>query len=152
MRKPFQGVFNIIRFNWHYYLISIILVFGILFIYPEVNPILSIALQSLVILLIFSTTISLIVSAYIYDFSDLYSLSWTGDSDLHKKQIIVNINAGFDETSDLIQQKFSTADLRVFDFYNPDRHTEVSIKRARKAYPPFPGTQSISTNALTVSK
>ena len=28
----------------------------------------------------------------------------------------------------------------VLDFYDPEKHTEVSIKRARKAYPPFEGT------------
>ena len=151
MRKPFQGVFNIIRFNWHYFLISVIIGIAILFIYPEVSPILATGLKSLLIFLILTTTISLIVSTYIYDFSDLYSLSWTGDSDLNKKQEIVNINAGFDETSFLIEQKFPAADLHVFDFYNPDKHTEVSIKRARRAYPPFPGTQSVSTNALTMA-
>ncbi|HTE25499.1 MAG TPA: hypothetical protein VK664_13150 [Flavitalea sp.] len=129
---------------------SIILVITIIFIYPEVSPILAIGLKIVIIFLIFSTIISLIVSAYIYDFSHLYSLSWTDNSDQHKKQKIVNINAGFDETSVLIRQKFPAADLYVFDFYNPDRHTEVSIKRARRAYPPYPGTQSVSTSALTI--
>jgi len=36
----------------------------------------------------------------------------------------------------------------VFDFYNPKDHTEVSIKRARNAYPPYPGTKHVSTVKL----
>jgi hypothetical protein len=35
--------------------------------------------------------------------------------------------------------------LKVFDFYAPSTHTEISIERARKAYPVYPGTQIIST-------
>ncbi len=61
---------------------------------------------------------------------------------------IVNINAGFDETSNLLRSKFANSELVVFDFYDPAKHTEVSIKRARKAYPPFPNTQQVKTNHL----
>jgi hypothetical protein len=38
--------------------------------------------------------------------------------------------------------------LRVFDFYDPLKHTEISIERARNAYPPFPGTEKIDTSAV----
>ena len=31
----------------------------------------------------------------------------------------------------------------MFDFYDPAKHTEVSIRRAREAYPPFPNTQQV---------
>ena len=52
------------------------------------------------------------------------------------------------ETSSLLKTKFPGAALFVFDFYDPKKHTEVSIKRARKAYLPFPGTQQANTNHL----
>jgi ubiquinone/menaquinone biosynthesis C-methylase UbiE len=65
-----------------------------------------------------------------------------------KPDSIMNVNAGFDETSDLLVQKYPDASLRVLDFYDPDKHTEISIQRARNAYPPFPGTLSIETNKI----
>jgi ubiquinone/menaquinone biosynthesis C-methylase UbiE len=61
---------------------------------------------------------------------------------------ILNINAGFDETSSIIQTKYPKAELIVCDFYDPQKHTEISIARARKAYPPYPKTIQISTNQL----
>jgi ubiquinone/menaquinone biosynthesis C-methylase UbiE len=92
--------------------------------------------------------ISLSVSYFVYDCSSLYKLTW-----LHNLQIgnkIININAGFDETSQLIRKRYPNAELSVLDFYDPTKHTEVSIKRARKAYLPFPKTIRTSTTHLPV--
>ena len=61
---------------------------------------------------------------------------------------MVNIHAGFDETSILLSTKFPDAELIVFDFYDPEKHTEVSIKRARKAYPSYPNTKKIITSTI----
>jgi len=61
---------------------------------------------------------------------------------------VVNINAGFDEISHLISAELAGSDLIVYDFYDPLKHTEVSIKRARKAYLTFTGTQQISTTNI----
>lgn len=93
-----------------------------------------------------TTIISLLVSWYVYDWSELYRLEWMPEVPAGAN--IVNIHAGFDETSALLADKYPAADLRVLDFYDPQLHTEVSIKRARRAYPPYPGTVSISTNDL----
>lgn len=92
--------------------------------------------------------VSLAVSFYVYDLSDLYSFNWLNELSIQPNQKIVNINAGFDETSALFHYKFPAAELVVFDFYNPLKHTEVSIKRARKAYPLFQGTIKVSPSAL----
>ena len=51
----------------------------------------------------------------------------------------------------MLRAKFDTAQLTVFDFYDPQKHTEVSIKRARNAYPPFPNTQQVTTSNLTLA-
>ncbi|MCO5935136.1 class I SAM-dependent methyltransferase [Mucilaginibacter sp. RB4R14] len=61
---------------------------------------------------------------------------------------IVNIHAGFDETSEILNAKFPAAKLTVLDFYNPLKHTEVSIKRARNAYKPFHATKQVITTNL----
>ena len=60
----------------------------------------------------------------------------------------MNINAGFDETSALIRQRFPDCDLHVVDLYDPGKHTEPSIERARSAYPAFPGTRSVNAARL----
>lgn len=93
--------------------------------------------------------ISLFVSFYIYDLSDLYQLTWIENADNKK---LLNINAGFDETSKIIINKFPKTDLTICDFYNPYKHTEISIKRARKAYPPNPKTISVTTDKLPFSE
>lgn len=144
-RKPFQGVLNIIRFNWHFYLIAGITFIILIFLKSVFPP----SLQSLILigasLALFTILISLLVSFYIYDLSDLYQLKWLNHLDNTK---ILNISAGFDETSEMIQNKFRDVDLTVCDFYNPIKHKEISIKRARQLYRPQPGTITVSTERL----
>src|SRR5690606_13997095 len=63
---------------------------------------------------------------------------------------ILNIHAGFDETSDIIKQKFINAELTIFDFYDEQKHTEISIKRARKFFPDSEKTIQVPTNQFPV--
>lgn len=135
-RKPFQGVGNIIRFNWHFYLLSLLVIAAGYYFGWYVITSLAVA----------ASIVSLLVSWYIYDYSDLYELNWIPGS--HTEGVIVNIHAGFDETSLLLAKKFSKSSLQIIDFYNPEKHTEVSIRRARKAYPVLPQTVSADTNKL----
>lgn len=148
VRKPFQGVLNIIRFNWHFYVIAMVLIIASLMILVYVDNDVKhyILLTDLIILL--SMFISLGVSHWIYDKSGLYELNWITLPNIPSK--IVNIHAGFDETSHLIASQFADSDLQVFDFYDADKHTEVSIKRARKVYSTYPQTQTMKTNKLPV--
>ena len=149
MRKPYQGVLNIIKFNWHFYLIAIVFVSLLLVSVSRLPVALHLLIYVIIILVLLTTTISLLVSHYIYDRSDLYKLNWLDESNesLH----IITINAGFDETSNLLASKFTNSKLIVLDFYNPVYHTEVSIKRARKAYAPFPNTIKISTSKIPLT-
>lgn len=148
LRKPYQGVWNIIRFNWHFYVLSIGLTIGLLFL-PRVQttipPEYSIFSAFAILLL---TIVSLLASHYIYDSSGLYSLKWLDKLALDQVDSIVNINAGFDETSVLLAKKYADARLVVLDFYDHDKHTEVSIKRARKAYPSYSNTVQITTDNI----
>lgn len=142
-RKPFQGVFNIIRFNWHFYLIALVTLFVLILLSPLFpKPVENIVFIG-VIMTSFTIIISLLVSYNVYDISNLYQLKWLGD--LNNKKIL-NINAGFDETSKIIQEQSNNSTLTICDFYDPLKHTEVSIKRARKAYPPNPNTVSVQTS------
>ncbi|MEP3210291.1 MAG: class I SAM-dependent methyltransferase [Maribacter sp.] len=148
IRKPFQGITNIIRFNWHFYALSLGLALVLFYLSAIQTPIpraYSLLLASVIVL---TTLISLAVSLYIYDTSGLYALKWLDKLAVDQPDIIVNVNAGFDETSALFAKKYSRAELFVLDFYDPIKHTEVSIKRARKAYPPYPNTLQIKTDTI----
>ncbi|MBC7450736.1 MAG: methyltransferase domain-containing protein [Cytophagales bacterium] len=144
IRKPFQGVSNIIRFNWHFYVIACCLVLALFSTANYFEKPFTHFIYLSGVLALSSIIVSLLTSLYVYDFSGLYRLHWVEQS--NSEQIIVNINAGFDETSYLLRAKFKNAALIVLDFYNPEKHTEVSIKRARKAYPAFPNTKQIETS------
>ncbi|MBW8687929.1 class I SAM-dependent methyltransferase [Chitinophaga rhizophila] len=144
IRKPFQGVYNIIRFNWHLYAISALLMVLCIMVASFLT---GFSLLYLVAgLILTANIISLTVSVYVYDLSDLYKLYWIREQD--DASLIVNIHAGFDETSLLLKHKYKNAVLRVIDFYDPAKHTEVSIQRARKAYPALPETIRSATTQL----
>jgi len=149
IRKRYQGVCNIVRFNWHYYALSLAIIVFMLLFQHNLSTWFRIASNVLIFLTVYLTFISLAVSAYVYDFSDLYKLTWLGNSEPGEERIL-NISAGFDETSILFKNKFRNSELLVFDFYNPERHTEVSIERARKACKAYPGTQHVDTNHLPI--
>ena len=149
MRKPLQGVGNIVRFNWHFYVIALVVIFALIFVANYLGGSLKMLTYLAVIAIILSTLISLVASLYIYDLSGFYHLKWIEDEG--NPEQLVNINAGFDETSILLKNKFANAQLNALDFYDPKKHTEVSIKRARKAYPPFPDTKTIETTTLPLA-
>lgn len=144
VRKPFQGVVNIIRFNWHYYAIAASVIMLLLIFRNNFNTV----ADALIILICGTILLSLAVSAYIYDLSGLYRLTWLNDGGLGEKQHIINISAGFDETSALLKTKFHASELIAADFYDPAKHTEVSIRRARKRYLPYPGTVKINPEQI----
>lgn len=146
VRKPFQGILNIIRFNWHFYVIAIVLVLLTILLSNYANPTIKIILQIISLFILITIFVSLSVSYYVYDLSGFYKLKWINNNDDNIS--IININAGFDETSALLKKKFINSNLIALDFYNPYKHREVSIKRARKQYPPYPNTQEIETSKI----
>jgi ubiquinone/menaquinone biosynthesis C-methylase UbiE len=141
IRKPAQGVLNIIQFNWHFFAISLattLILMSFQNIYCNV----------LCFLIFLATTISLAVSYFVYDFSGFYELKWLDQLSIKNHSKIINIHAGFDETSLLLSQKYSDSKLLIYDFYDENKHTEISIKRARKAYPNLKETLKIETAFL----
>jgi ubiquinone/menaquinone biosynthesis C-methylase UbiE len=148
IRKPFQGVWNIIRFNWHFYILSLGILLFILLLTNYANEIISFYLLLFGLLITLPIFLSLLTSYYVYDLSGLYELHWIDELESDENSKIVNVNAGFDETSALLKHKFKHSELIALDFYDPLKHTEVSIKRARKAYPAYPKTQQVSTTKL----
>jgi len=151
-RRRFQGVLNILSFNRHFYVIGLCVLAVLLFIhFLAVWP--TIVLWLILLAFIYSLIMPLVVSAYVYDFSGYYKFDWLKKvvNDNEKINVIVNINAGFDETSFIINNKFPEADLRVFDFYNAKQHTEPAIIRARKVSLTYPNTQQIASNSIPLT-
>ncbi len=148
-RRRFQGVLNILSFNRHFY------VFGLL-----VLAILIVGLSLLKVPVLWTWIITgaffyglimpLLVSTFVYDFSGYYDFHWLKSLDLNPEKVeqIVNINAGFDETSFILENKFPNAELNVFDFYNSKRHTEPAIVRARKVSMVYPNTRQIKSDEI----
>lgn len=151
IRKPFQGVTNIIRFNWHFYVLSAVVILLIFLLHYFITQSYHIYLYIFCVLIIISTSVSLLVSFYVYDVSNLYTLDWLDTLSIKPGNIIININAGFDETSFLLKSKYPANELHVFDFYDERVHTEVSIKRATLAYPPYPNTILITTASIPLA-
>ena len=145
-RTAFQGITNIIRFNWHFYVIALAIMAAGSFLPVGISLLAKVAIGAIA----GSTFTSLAVSYYIYDYSGFYSFHWLDSADIGPNDHILNINAGFDETSWILKDKFPGSTLTVADFYDPVRHTEISITRARKAYPKYPGTKVINTSDIAL--
>jgi ubiquinone/menaquinone biosynthesis C-methylase UbiE len=148
-RQKFQGVLNILSFNRHFYVfgliaLTMIIISHLVFNWPSL--LFWIAISTF----LYGLIIPLIISAYVYDFSGYYKFNWLKKFNLtdSKDKQILNINAGFDETSFIIKNYFPKSDLKVFDFYNAKKHTEPAIIRARKVSLVYPNTQQIISNAI----
>jgi len=147
-RSPFQGVSNVLRFNWHFYVVAAIgIMISLLSTQYLIKDWIWIPLAAAGLILL-STLVSLFVTYYIYDLSTLYEFTWLDGTVTNSKIKILNINAGFDETSQILASKFKDSELHICDFYDSKNHTEISIKWARKVYPPHPNTLEVKTNSL----
>ena len=91
--------------------------------------------------------ISMLATLHAYDFSGLYDLRWL-DPWMKGVRFGANIHSGFDETTELIREAYPDVNWQVFDFYDPARHTEISIKRARAVHPPQSDTVKTTTSHL----
>lgn len=151
-RRSFQGVFNILSFNRHFYVVGFIilaLIIGSKYIYNWPS-----ALYLLVVLVfVYGLSMPLFVSAYVYDFSGFYNFTWLKKMQIEDSQdkFNLNINAGFDETSFILESILPNSKLQVYDFYNAEQHTEPAIVRARRVSLLYPNTQQITSNSIPLS-
>lgn len=148
-RRKFQGVLNILSFNRHFYIYGLFVLALIVFSYLIFQwP--TILFWLIVAAFIYGLLMPLIISAYVYDLSGYYDFNWLKKLNIKDTETseIVNINAGFDETSFIIKNNFPKSNLEVFDFYNSERHTEPAIIRARKVSLVYPNTQQIKSDVI----
>jgi ubiquinone/menaquinone biosynthesis C-methylase UbiE len=133
-RGPFDGVLQIVRYNWSLYVaaifVSALVVGFVLVIHPPV------ALAALLILgavtAVLWLALSLAVSHYVYDRSDLYRWQWIRERVAPSPRHVVNIHAGLDETSLALQEMYPAAEVTILDIYDPAEMPEPSIARARR--------------------
>lgn len=148
IRRPFQGVFNIVRFNWHFYIVG--LLFSSLFIivpeYFDVRYAASISLAGYAIISLM--LLSLSISYYVYDFSDLYKLLWV---DANNDELIINITAGYDETSPILKNKYPLNKIIIMDFFESLQKVEVSLQRARESTYDSDDIVHIQTNNIPIA-
>lgn len=152
VRAPLQGVFNILRFNYEFFVAAALVVSACLITAQCVDEgIVRVLCLCAAAAVTFASVVSLAASLWIYDLSSLYSFAWLDPLLPSVSGPALNIHAGFDETSELLQARYSNLSLEVMDFYDPLRHTERSIRRARMVQPPYPGTQRVSPSTLVLA-
>ncbi len=138
VRGRWQGVSNIVRFNWPFYAVAAgvaataLAAAGRLRRPWWLRAALSLGSGGA----LFYLGGSLAVSWWIYDRSPLYKWTWLRRTVAGSPRRIVNVHSGFDESSEAVRALFPEAELTVLDFYDPAQQTERSIARARAAYPP----------------
>ena len=105
-RRSFQGVLNILSFNRHFYVLGLSVLAMVIICHATIG--FSDQLFWIIILsFLYGLIMPLIISAYVYDFSGYYNFTWLKNSGLDTTaRSIVNINAGFDETSFIIKNNF----------------------------------------------
>lgn len=150
-RRKFQGVLNILSFNRHFYFFGLAVLVLIITSHLILNWS-NLWYWVIVSAFLYGLVMPLIVSAYVYDFSGYYNFKWLKSFNItdSKEKQFLNINAGFDETSFIIKNCFPQSDLKAFDFYNVEQHTEPAIIRARKVSLVYPNTQQIKSNDIPV--
>ena len=133
----FSGVLKIVRFNIHFYLLSLVgfvLVAGVLAL-----SLLPLWLERLIFLgavvMAFWTLSSLLVSWYVYDFAGVTRWAWLRTQIQEQPRTWVNIHAGLDESTTALKRLFPASQGSVIDIYDPAEMTEPSIARARRMYP-----------------
>ena len=133
-RGPFDGVLQIVRYNWSLYVVAVfgsVLVVGfVVMVHPPT------VLAGLLILgavaALFWLALSLAVSHYVYDRSDLYRWQWIRERIAANPGHVVNVHAGLDETSLALQEIYPAAEVTILDIYDPAEMPEPSIARARR--------------------
>jgi hypothetical protein len=147
--KPYQGLWQIIRFNPWFYAVAISgLVAGATMIYGywEVAPLwLKLLVAGGYGLACWWTLVSLLVSHWVYDRSDWPRGQWFQRMLLGTAALrILNVHAGFDETTRRLRAWLPGSSVQSLSLFDPTRLTEKSIHRAA-AYRPSPNDERLGS-------
>ena len=145
MKRHFQGMIQIVRFNpWFYLAGAVTLMVGtvlLLMMWALISTPLHWAGVAGLCLATWWLAASLVVSYLVYDRSDWSRGEWfaevAGGSPFRR---VLNVHCGFDETTSRLRNWLPNVEVVALDLFDPVRLTETSIHRARALLPPEPGT------------
>lgn len=132
IRRPYQGVLQILQFNWRSYLITVVCAGAALLALPFLPYLERMGLLLGAAPALFWMTSSLLVSHYVYDRFPLYDLNWISRALSRAPRRWINIHCGLDETSGLLAAIFPDATGQVVDIFDARVMTETSIRQARR--------------------
>lgn len=152
-RRPWQGVATIVGFNWPFYLAATVAGLGsfmgaLLIPRWEIRLLCGLGAASSA----YFVLVSLGVSHWVYDLSDLYRWGWLERAlKGAERRRFLFCYTGFDEASVELRERFPSVEWQVLDHYDEIRMTEASIRRARRQFPPPPDTVFAAYNQWPVS-
>jgi SAM-dependent methyltransferase len=132
VRRPWQGVLQILRFNWRSYGATAAVIVVALLAAPFLPRLFRAGLLIGVAPALFWLMSSLLVSHYVYDRFPLYDLNWIPRVLSRIPSRWLNIHCGLDETSVLLAAIFPGAAFDVVDIFDARVMTEASIRQARR--------------------
>lgn len=133
---------TIARFNWPFYLTAGVLLVGCSWVLATPRGMLATVTAGLALAgALYFFAGSLGISHLIYDRSDLYHWQWL-ERALRGATIrrAIFCHSGFDEASAALRAQLGDVEWVVLDHFDASRMTEASIRRARRLFPPVPGT------------
>lgn len=151
MRGRYEGMWNVVRFNWPKYILGLCVV-AAAFLCAVLFPSLGSAAYALGLLALVAVLLPLVATHLIYDRSNLYGMPWLDLMGTAEPRHVLNLNAGFDESSVILRKRYPRSALTVVDLFDATRCTEPSIARARRVYPPYPGTLALKENELQLPR
>ncbi|MBJ7257313.1 MAG: hypothetical protein JHC76_13620 [Akkermansiaceae bacterium] len=151
-RTSWQGVLSIVRFNWPFYFsAAVIMVLAILALIVFRETWLMVAAVLILLGSSYFIFISLGVSYWVYDQSNLYRWKWLAKAlEGTERKRMIFCHSGFDDASDLLKQETPETEWRVLDHFDPASMTEASIQRARRWFPPAAGTLAMPHDRWSV--
>lgn len=132
VRGPYQGVVQILVFNWRMYAGTVIAIGAVLAAWPVVGVGVRAVMFAFVAPAVFWLVASIAVSYYVYDRSGLYDFGWLRNELAAAPKRWINIHAGLDETSKLFKEVFPGAEGTTADIFDEGVMTERSIHEAQK--------------------
>jgi SAM-dependent methyltransferase len=149
-RARFQGVLQIVRFNWPHYLAAagaIALLLALLR-FVSLPMVLRVLAGVGIFLAAFWTLSSLMLSHWVHDCVGIYSGDWIEQALPKTPARWVNLHAGFDEFTLGLRALFPESRGAVWDFQNGALMTEPSIVRARRMATGAPRPLKVNYAAL----
>lgn len=149
-RGRFQGVAQIVQFNWPMYAAAAVVLGGGAAVIHWLSPpnLVRLAAFGGIAAVAFWLLVSLAVSHYVYDRAGIYRADWLAAALPQAPHRYATLHAGLDEFSVVLAQRFPDAEQRILDFFDPQLMTEPSIARARKLARDQPAAEPVNFRTL----